>query len=91
MPATNSRFFQPRRQWRRLLSVALVIALVAPVLGSPAMRGQSEAPLDVPYGPVLSLVSAAGDAPPAPLPPPRRPAAPRVGQTPGSPCGPTRR
>lgn len=69
MPATNSRFFQAGRHWRRLLSVALVIALVAPMLGSPTTRGQDEAPLDVPYGPVLFLVTASGEAPPADLPP----------------------
>lgn len=69
MPRINSQLFRVKRHWWRLISVALIIALTAPMLGSPAMRGQSEAPLDVPYGPVLFLVTAAGEAPPVDLPP----------------------
>ncbi|MCB0146671.1 MAG: hypothetical protein KDE01_03370, partial [Caldilineaceae bacterium] len=69
MLTTNSRFLRSGRHWRRLLSVTLIIALIAPMLGSPTTRGQDEAPLDVPFGPVLFLVTAGGEAPPADLPP----------------------
>jgi hypothetical protein len=59
-----------RRQFRwRALTVLLILSLLLPMLGGAVTHGQSDAPLDVPFGPVLFMLTATDQTPPADLPP----------------------
>ncbi|HHY58618.1 MAG TPA: Zn-dependent exopeptidase M28 [Chloroflexi bacterium] len=53
---------QPRHLGWRLLTLFLILSLL-PVMGSAVTHGQSDAPLDVPFGPVLYLIRTTGDLP----------------------------
>ena len=58
----------------RLLSALLIVCLLLPMADRAAMYGQSDdpqgnAPLNVPFGPVLFIIETTGQTPPADLPP----------------------